>query len=235
MKEYLKNALPYVAAIIVLVIVGIGIEWYRRRGLQRWALEQGGTFDPGTLLEGTKVPEAAAFDALFADGSVVYANVSRIPKPEASYVLAQFEHRYKDIRNDQKSFSCVVCLITLPDLKFPEAYLSPNVFGTGIGYAPGAPPVAKVAVPDPVPGFAEKFEVRPVWGGKEIRSEALSALFSRDVQRLLLEQKDLISGLQVRGNTVRLEAISRQFGYPHRDVFEVARRLTAIWTATPGK
>jgi len=234
-REYLKNALPYVAAIVVLSLLGLGIEWYRRRCLQRWAVAQGGTFEAGTLLEGTKVPESAAFDGGKGDESVTYSNVSRFPGPDVSYVLAQYEHRYKDFRNNAKTFSCVVCFITLPDPKFPEAHLSPNVFGTGLGYAPGAPPSPKVTVPDAVPGFADRIEVRPVWGGKEIKPESLSGLLCREAQQVLLEQRDLISGLQVRGNVVRLEAVSHQFGYPHREVFDVARRLAAIWTSRPGR
>lgn len=232
MKEYLKNALPYLAAILILSAIGLGIEWYRRRGLQRWAQEQGGTFEPGSLLEGTKIPEAAPFDANLGDGSVTYANVSRIPKPEAGYILGQYEHRYQNTKSERKTFSCVVCFISLPGPRFPQANVAPVVRGTALAPLLGAPAApAPVPVPGAVPGFADQIQATPMPGAPELKPEALSSLLTKEVQELLLEKRDLISGFQVRGSVVRLQAVSRQTGYPHQEVFEVARRLAAIWTS----
>ena len=113
MNEFLRNAVSILALAAGLSLIGLGVEWLRRRRLHRWAREQGGTFEAGRFFEGAAVPEAAAFDAPGGDKRT-YHNVVRIRVPEAEYVVAQTQLMYRDAKNALESRSHVVCFVTLP-------------------------------------------------------------------------------------------------------------------------
>lgn len=230
MKGFLKTAVPIIAVVVVLLGVGISIEWFRRRSIAKWAQEQGGAFEAGGILDGVAVPEAAPFDA--AGANITYGNVTRIPRPEASYVVTQYHRTRMNTKNESKSFSCVVCFVTLPSADLPPVHVS---FKSSMG-KPGSflgrpEPAAPLAVPESTPSFGERFEVTALSGAGEIKPEAIARLLPKEVQDELVASGDLISGVQVRGNVVRLQAISKQFGYPHEEVFKVAQRLAAEWTS----
>jgi hypothetical protein len=229
-KGFLQTAASLIALAVVVSAVGMTIEWFRRRSVQKWAMEQGGSFEAGGILDGVQVPEAAPFDARMR--KVTYSNVSRIPRPEASYVVAQYHTTWKDSKDRMQSFSCVVCFVVLPKADLPPVHVSfakrasPQASLLGL---PEPPPPLKV--PESTPAFDEKFQVTPSSEGGAIRPEALAQFLPRAVQDELAAKEDLISGLLVRGNVVRVLAVGREYTYPHKDVFDVAVRLAGAWTA----
>jgi hypothetical protein len=230
MKGFLQTALSTLALVVVLSAIGLSIEWYRRRSLQRLALEKGGTFEAGGILDGAEVPEAKAFDG--PASKATYHNVTRIVRSEASYVLAQGEYRWKGFRDEQKSVSYVVCFITLPGPELPSVSVSfparAFLLGPMLG-VPDPPPPLKVA--EATPAFAEHFEVRPLKSSGATSADAIARLLPKGIQDEMVASRALVSGFQVRGSVVRLEAVSQETGYPHRDVFSCAGRLVAAWSA----
>lgn len=230
MKSYLINSACVLVAVLVLIGIGYSIEWFRRRSVQKWAESQGGAFAAGTLLEGTPVPEGAAFDQ---KSKVTYSNVSRFKRPEASYVVAQAHVIWNDFHNRQKSSSSVVCFIELPGSAFPPVRLHRRFTALDVArsVAPGLEIPKPIAVPGASPAFAEKFEVLALSDAGPVAPESLPPLFPKAVQDELVAQGEVVSGLQVRGSTVKLQAISQHFTYPHEEMFEIAKRLAAAWTA----
>jgi hypothetical protein len=230
-KGFLQTAASVVALVVVLSAIGLGIEWFRRRSVSKWAQEQGGSFEAGGILHGVAVPEAVPFDSGMKE--VTYSNVSRIARPEASYVVAQYHATWKDFRNEMKSFSCVVCFVTLPKTDLPAAHVSypkrPIPLGSLLG-VPTPPPA--LPVPDAAPAFAERFEVRPLPDAGQIPPEAVARLVPRAVQDVLVAHESLLSGLLVRGNVVRVSGVGEEYRYSHKEVFDAATRLAAAWTAT---
>ena len=228
MKGFLQTALSIVALVLVVSALGLSIEWYRRRSLQKWAQDRGGTFEPGAFLDGVALPEAKPFDT-HAE-KVTYHNVTRIVRPEASYILAQYGNRWKNTKDQWESFSCVVCFITLPGPELPSVDVS---FPTpALGSLLGRPErPAPIRAADAAPEFAEHFEARPLTGAADPSADAVARLLTKAVQEELVARRDLISGFQSRGNVVRLQAVSKQTGYPHLDVFACAERLVAAWAA----
>ena len=230
MKGFLLSAAALLGIIGVVTAIGLTIEWNRRRSIRNWVQEQGGTFEAGGILSGIPVPEAAPFDVPTAN--VSYSNVSRITRPEASYVVAQYRISWKDMQNKVESFSCVVCFVTMPGGEFPPVYVSFPMRGSLFASKLGRPaPPAPLKVPDSSTAFAEKFEVTPQKDAGDVKSETLVRLLPTAVQDELVASDTLLSGLEARGGVVRLQAISRQSGYPHKEVFDVAIRLAAAWTA----
>lgn len=227
MKSFLKTTLSVIALIIVLSAIGLSIEWFRRRSIQKWAQSQGGTFEPGSLLGGLPLPESAPFHS--EGGKFTYSNVSRFVRPEASYVVAQYENRWQDFRNEWKTVSYVVCFVTLPSGAWPGVKVHAPMGGFLSELIPRSEASAPLKVPEATPAFAAKFQVLPGPGAGEISPEALARLLPTAVQQELLAQESLIAGFQVRGNVARVAAVSRETGYPHREVFDAARRLGAIW------
>ena len=231
MKGFLQTAGSILALVIVVSAIGYAIELFRRRSLQKWAQVQGGSFEAGGILEGVQVPEAAAFDTRMK--KVTYSNVSRIARPEASYVVSQYHTTWRGTKDELKSFSCVVCFITLPKADLPPVHVSfpkhANILGSLLGM-PDPPPPLKV--PDSSTAFAEKFEVTALEDAGDVKPEALARLLPKAVQDDLVANEHLISGLLVRGNVVRVMAVGKEYGYPHKEVFDVAARLAAAWTAS---
>ena len=229
MKDYLKGLPWFLAAVIVLVSIGYLIERWRRRDLEKWAVEQGGRFEGGGILDEIPVPEAAPFDANPGKDRITYNNVIRIERPEATYVLAQYYHQFLDTKNTAQSFSCVVCFVTLPAGEWPEVRVyrpMADVFGIMDKILPNPP----VPVPGASPAFAAAFEARAVKGASSPDPAALSRLLPAAVQTELLSSEDLIAGLVVRGRTVRVQAVGQVTGYPHQKVFEAVRRMAGAWT-----
>jgi len=226
MKGFLQTALSIIAVVLVVSAIGLSIEWLRRRSLQKWAQERGGTFDPGAFLDGVELPEAKPFD--LGVEKAKYHNVTRISRPEASYVVTQSQTMWKDTKSEWKSFSCVVCFITLPAPPLPTVRVS---FPTRAPLLGRPAPAAPVRVADASPAFTEEFELRPLGEGGEPSAEAVARVLPKAVQDELVASRSLISGFEVRGNVVRLQAVSKQTGYPHQDVFACAERLVAAWTA----
>lgn len=221
MKDYLRNAAWVVACVAVLLAAGFGLEWFRRRALRNWAKEQGGTFEPGGMLGSVEIPEAAAFDG---ERKPSYSHVSRISTPEATYVLAQYYHAYKDFRNNQKSVSYVVCFITLPGAGWPAVDVDRSVSGV-VGRMLGRPEAATLTVPGATAAFAAAFQV--VGEGSP---EALARLLPPAAREELLARETLIAGLKTRGGVARVQAVAPLAGgYPHREVYVVARQLVAAW------
>jgi hypothetical protein len=223
-KDYLRGLPWFLLAVTVAVSIGYLIERWRRQKLQGWAAEQGGTFEGGGILDEVVVPEAAAFDA-YVTGSdkVTYNNVTRIVRPEATYTLARFYRHYLDTKNSPKSFSCVVCFVTLPVEMPPVTVYRPVTDILGI-----MPERVKLALPDALPEFSV-FDITLLSGHPAPTPDALRRLLPAPVQRELLDHPTLISGLHARGQIVRVQAAGQVTGYPHREVFEVARRLAAAW------
>ncbi|RPH39430.1 MAG: hypothetical protein EHM91_12400, partial [Planctomycetota bacterium] len=227
MKGFLQTAASIIALVVIVSAIGYAIEVFRRRSLQRWARAQDGTFEAGGILEGVPVPEAAAFDARMK--KVTYSNVSRIPRPEASYVVAQYHTTWKNTKDQMESFSCVVCFVTLPGTELPPVHVSfpkrANMLGSLLGL-PDPPPPLKV--PESTAAFDEKFQVTPLSEGVgAIQPAALAQFLPRAVQDELVASESLISGLLVRGNVVRVMAVGKEYRYPHNEVFDVAVRLAA--------
>jgi hypothetical protein len=228
MKEYLKGLPWFLAAVVVLVTIGYLIERWRRRDLEKWAVEQGGKFEGGGILDEIQIPEAAPFDANPGRDRITYNNVTRLERPEATYVLAQYYLQYLDTKNTAKSSSCVVCFVTLPAGNWPEVRVyrpMPDPFGLVDKVLPETP----VPVPGASPAFAAAFEARPVKGAAVPDPKALSRLLPDGVQTELLSNESLIAGLRVHGRVVRVQAVGQVTGYPHQKVFEVVRRMTAAW------
>lgn len=223
MKEYLRGLPWFLLAVAVAVGIGYLIERWRRRELQRWASEQGGTFEGGGILDEVKIPEAEPFDANPGSDKISYNNVTRIVRPEATYTLAQTYRHYLDTKNTPKSFSCVVCFITLPVEVPPVTVYRPVADILGI-----MPERVKLPVPDALPEFAA-FEVTLLSGQTAPAPDALRRFLPAAVQRELLDHPGLIGGLHARGRVVRVQAVGQATGYPHREVFDVARRLVAAW------
>jgi len=230
MKGFLRSGAALLGILGVVTAIGLTIEWNRRRSIQGWVQEQGGTFESGGILTGIPVPEAAPFDSPTAD--VGYSNVSRITRPEASYVVAQYRISWKDLQNKVESFSCVVCFVTMPGTRFPPVQVAVPTRGSLLALKPGRPaPPVPIPVPDSSAAFAAKFEVTPQKDAGEVRSETLVGLLPKAVQDELVASDTLLSGLETRGGVVRVQAIRRQSGYPHKEVFDVAVRLAAAWSA----
>ena len=231
MKGFLQTAASIVALVVVLSAIGLGIEWFRRRSVQKWAQELGGSFEAGGILDGVAVPEAGPFDAGMK--KVTYSNVSRITRPEASYVVAQYHSIFQDFRNQTKSFSCVVCFVTVPKADLPAVQVSFPKRPIPCGSLVGLPnPPAPLPVPDAAPAFTERFEVRALPDSGPIATDAVARLLPRGVQDELVARESLISGLLVRGNVVRVMGVGEEYRYSHKEVFEAATRLAAAWTAT---
>jgi hypothetical protein len=229
-KGFLQSAASILAVVVVVTAIGLTIEWYRRRSIQKWVQEKGGTFEAGKLLSGVAVPEAAPFDG--GRDNITYDNVSRIARPEASYTVAQYHTTWRGTKNEVKSFSCVICLVTMPGVELPTVQVSfpsrGNMLASMLGREDtSAPPIP---VPGSSPAFNEKFEVTTPTRSTEIKPGSLERLLPKAVQDELVANESLISGFQVRGNAVRLQAVGRQVGYPHQEVFDVAVRLAAAWT-----
>ncbi|HEX7898599.1 MAG TPA: hypothetical protein VF950_12615 [Planctomycetota bacterium] len=140
MKDYLQNVAWVFLFVAGALAAGFALEWFRRRALRNWAKEQGGTFEPGSLLGSVEIPEAAAFDG---ESKPSYSHVSRIPTPEATYVLAQYYLGYKDVRNNQKSMSYVVCFITRPGADWPSVDVEVTGEGSPEALARLLPPAAR--------------------------------------------------------------------------------------------
>jgi hypothetical protein len=229
-KSYFINGAYIVVAILLFVGVGYSIEWFRRRSVQKWAEAQGGSFTAGTILAGTPVPEGAAFDQ---KQNVTYTNVSRFKRPEATYVVAQSHVIWKDIHDRQQSSSAVVCFIDLPGSAFPpvRVHRRHTVLEVMRSVAPGMELPKPLTLAEAVPAFAEQFEVLPLSDAGPVKSETLPPLLPKAVQDELVAKGELVAGLQVRGTVVRLQAVGQQYTYPHEDVFEIAKRLAAAWTA----
>lgn len=224
MMAYLKNALWILLLVAALSAIGLSIEWFRRRGLQKWALAQGGTFEAGGILKGVDVPEAAPFEGT-SEEKPTYHNVTRIEEKGTSIVLAQYHQTYKDIQNNVKSVSHVVCFISLPGADWPAVEVYPPFRSALLpGLAPERP--APLAIKEASPAFAAAFEVRALSG---TAPEAPARLLPAAVQEELLANEGLIHGLQARGRTVRVQAVGRPTGYPHQEVHAVAKRLAAAW------
>lgn len=230
MKSYFINGAYVAVAVLVLIGIGYSIEWFRRRAVQKWAEGQGGTFTAGTILGGTPVPEGAAFDQ---KSTVTYSNVSRFRRPEAAYVVAQAHVIWKDIHDRQKSSSAVVCFIDLPGSAFPPVRVHRRFTALEIArsVAPGLEIPKPLTLAEAVPAFAERFEVLPLSDAGAVKPETLPPFLPKAVQDELVSSGELVSGLQVRGSVVRLQAVSQQFTYPHEEVFAIATRLAAAWTA----
>ena len=224
MKEYLKGLPWFLAAVAVLIAIGYLIERWRRRELQSWAAAQGGTFEGGGILDEVAIPEAASFGTSAGSDRITYNNVTRIVRPEATYVLAQYYHQYLDTRNNRKSNSCVVCFVTLPSGDWPSVSVHRPVFDLL-----GRPKPSPLAVPGAVPGFSA-FEIQPREEGTTPGPDALARLLPPAVQNELVANPDLISGLSSDGRIVRVAAVGQRTGYPHAKVFEVARRMAAAWS-----
>jgi hypothetical protein len=219
MKAFLQNALWWVLAVAVAAAVGLGIEWWRRRDLRKFAQEVGGTFEAGGILASVDIPEAAAFPG----GS--HNNATRVSTPEAGFVVATHYRTWSDLHGRQKSSSYVVCYITTPGREWPAVRVASAV--PALIERPGPSPLP---VPGATPEFARDFEVRPLEGATPPVPEALARLLPPEVQRELLSNPTLIGGLEARGATVRLQAVGQLAGYPHRDVYAVARRIAALLT-----
>jgi hypothetical protein len=233
--DFLKLLLVLLVLLGIGTAIGLTVEWYRRRDLRAFAKQQGGTFEAGSLLSGVPVPEAAAFDAVARelDEKITYRNVTRIPGEPASFVVAQYHESSRGTKDEVQSDSYVVCLVSLPGAPLPQVHVYPPHRPPGwIEKAMGMPsPQRPVPIPEPIRGFAEAFEAVPAPGAGEIDPAALARLLPREVQQELLARSSLVVGLQVRGDVVRIQAASKATGFPHREVFETARRLAASWAA----
>ena len=218
MKEYLRTALWWVLAIVIASAIGLGIEWWRRRDLRKWAAKAGGTFEAGGILKDVVVAESTPF------GGGSHSNVTRISTPEAAYVVATHYRVWSDLHNRQKSSSYVVCYITIPGKEWPAVRVHSAVPALIDRPGPSALPV-----PGATAEFAREFEVHALDGEAASSSEALAKLLPPEVQRELLANPTLIGGLQARGKVLRLQAVEQLAGHPHRDVYAVARRLVAQW------
>ena len=114
MRDLLRNTLPFVLLLAVVVALGLGVEWRRRAGLRRLAAALGGTFEAGTLVQGVVVPEAAPFDGPPGQREVHYSDVIRLLRPEATFVLARRQEAARGTSRSMLSSRSVVCLVVLP-------------------------------------------------------------------------------------------------------------------------
>jgi hypothetical protein len=233
-KSWLINVAYVAAAIVVLCGVGYSIEWFRRRAVQKWAESEGGTFAAGTILGGTPVAEGAAFDTKL---NVTYNNVSRFKRPEASYVVGQYHAIWDDIHHRQQSTTCVVAFIEIPNNGFPPVRID---FHSGMrdivtsvvpAVVPGAWVPVPIPLPDATPAFAERWDVLPLSDGGPVKPESLAPFLPKAVQDELVASGELISQITVRGNIIKIQAVGRIATHPHKEVFEIAKRLGALWTA----
>lgn len=230
MKEWLKGLPWFLAAVVVLSTIGYLVERWRRREVERWAATQGGTFEGGGILDEVVIPEAAPFDANAGDDRITYNHVTRIVRPEATYTLAQYYHQWKDVKNTQRSSTCVVCFVTLPAGDWPQVRVF-RPLSDPLGIRDMLQQTSPVKVPGAQSAFAAAFEVHPLLGTPAPNPEALAKLLPSAVQTELLATESLIGSLLVRGRVIRIQAVDQLTGYPHPQVFEVARRLTTAWSA----
>ncbi len=220
MIEFLQNAGSVLAFVALALGIGFGLELVRRRALRTWAEQQGGTFEPGAV----EVPEAAGFDGAGGGDIPPYSHVVRVSTPEATYVLARHYHSWKDVRNTRKSSSQVFCFISRPGAAWPAVTVQRSVKGFAANLL-GRPEPVSLAFPDATPAFAAAFEVTG-----EATPDALARLLPRAVQEELLAGETLVADLQARGGVARLRAVGQLAGgYPHRKIYEVARRLVIAW------
>jgi hypothetical protein len=116
--------LELVKMMAILVVLGIAVELWRRRRVRRWASGEGGTFEPGTLLGGVTVPESEPFDASARkDYLIVYSNVARIIRPEATYVVARSSRSQRTSKH-QRSTASTVCFVTPREGTRPDAIVA---------------------------------------------------------------------------------------------------------------
>lgn len=241
MSDTLKWVIAILALLAILTAIGLNIERSRRRKLLAFAQEHGGTFEPGPLMEGAPVPEAAPFDAPIVVSStgdagddppesrdeITYRNVVRITRDEASYVIALRRHGSESTKGEWKTTSHLVCFVTLARSDVPQVDVA-GPMSDWLLERMGASKPVKVELPDPAPDFSKKLEVRTAPGAPKPSPEALDRLLDRTVQAELA-QGDLIAGLRVRGNVVRLQAVGTTGDDRHRELYEVARKLAKIW------
>lgn len=222
MKDYLKGLPWFLAAVIVAVAVGYLIERWRRRELRKWAEEQGSSLVSNGILGSVEIPESKPFDVGYETPQ--YDNVTRIVRPEATYILCEFYNSYLDTKNSQKSSSYVICYVVLP-VEMPSVGVYPPVdfFGWKITLKKDHP------TPHALPEFNAAFKASTLEGDPDPAPEALARLLPPEVQRELLANETLICGIRARGKVVRVQAVSQMAGYPHAKVFEVARRMAAAW------
>lgn len=245
MGDMLKWVIAIAALLAILAAVGLSIGRSRGRELRAFALEHGGTFDPGSLMEGAPLPEAAPFDAPIVVSSegdagddppepkadITYRNVIRIPGDGASYVVALRRYGREDTNGQWKTTSYLVCFVTLA----PSDLAQVDVFSAPVSdwalKGMGASKPVKLELSAPAPGFAEEFEVRTVAGAAKPTPAALDRLLDRTVQAELAAQRNVLAGLQVRGNVVRLQAVGTPGNEAHRELYELARKLAKTWAA----
>ena len=220
MIDFLQNAASVLVFAALALGVAYGLERFRRRALRTWANEQGGTFEPGAV----EVPEAAGFDGSGGGDIPPYSHVVRVSTPEATYVLARHYHSWRDVRNNRQSSSQVFCFISRPGTAWPAVDVGRSVKGFAANLL-GRPEPVTLAVPEATPAFAAAFQVTG-----EATPDALARLLPRAVQEELLATETLIAGLQARGGVASLRAVGQLAGgYPHRQLYEVARRLVTAW------
>jgi hypothetical protein len=231
MIGFLKLALGIVVVAAVLLGIGIVVQKFRQRNLGKWAAERGGTFEAGGLLSGVAVPEAAPFDLAGTQGpgEISYRNVSRIPAGGLTWVVGDFKRTYTW---DEKTRSTggVIVVVSIPGAEFPEVGVEermgdPGGIASAVGL-PGRPP--SIPVPGTIPGFAEKFEVRPLRGAGPPDPAALARLLTAPVQELLLGSTSLLANLQTRGPALRLQAVESATSPPHKETLALAERLVAL-------
>ncbi len=245
MADTLKWVIAILVLLAILAAVGLSLERADRRKLLAFAREHGGTFDPGSSMEGAPVPEAAPFDAPLVvsstdddDGDppsssteITYRRVVRITGDEASYAVALRQERSSNTRGEWETTSYLVCFVTLARADLPPL----EVFAAAPGgsdwalEAMGTARPVKLELSRPAPGFADAFELHIPAGAAEPTPEALDRVIDRTVQAELVAQRKLIAGLRVHGNVVRLQAVGSPVREQHRGMYEVARKLAIVW------
>lgn len=237
--EVLGLIIVVVALIAVGSAIGLTIEWRRGSDLRAFAREQHGTYEPGGILSGAPVPEGAPFDGgrflLTAEGfssggrrpqdEPTYNKVLRVPGDEASYVIAHYSRRSDEA-------SGVVCFVSLARADVPEVDVLLDLPKEGREELVAQAGPGALQLPDAVPGFGERVTVLAAPGTAAPEPRALERLFGQGVQSELLARADVLSGFQVRGNVVRVQARRRQLDQvAHREIFEIARRLASEWAS----
>lgn len=244
MADALKWVVGIVAVLAAVTAIGVTIEVSRRRHIRAFVQKHGGTFEPGTIMQGAPVPEGAPFDAWFErnpggdvvgsappdDETITYRNVVRVRGDEASYVIALRSESRRDTKDELKSTSSLVCFVTLARSDLPQVHVFPAMKRVAwMDALLGSVPPAPVELPGVTPEFAKEFSVYPVPGTAAPTPEALDRLLDRTVQAELLARRKLVAGLDVRGNVVRIQAVNHAGDQPHEELYEASRKLAIIW------
>lgn len=214
MKRFLLRAAQIAAVVAVAAAIGLGIESCRSRRLAVWVAREGGSFSAAEI----PVPEAADFDGGAPDGAV-YWNVARFERQGVVYVLAHSYRSWEDLHHRQQSTSTDVCFVVVPGPELPPVRVSGVHLRSEAGLAP----------PDAVHGFSDRWRVQVHPGAAAPAPEALGRLIPPAVQQELLAAGDLLSGLVVRGRTVRLDTEKTYTTPPYDRLLPLAERLAAHW------